>query len=580
MSDRPDRGGTRLATRFLIVYALTYIVLIGLMGLIIERATHATLVSDVLDNLEVEAGLLNAGLPDDPVDYQSWAHEMFAVGGFRVTVIDTNGVVLADSHSDPAVMENHSTRPEVVAALAGRVGRADRMSFSTGFEQLYVAVPPENGVIVRVSLPTRVLASELGGVRTSIIATVAIIGLIGIVLVALLARRMARPIEELTAQSQALAAGTLDVAPRRSPVREIDQLGLAISDIARDLGTRLVEMETAAETLEVVLGAMPQGTILLDDDDRIAYANPSARQILGTLPDRLGGIAPLQLQQAVRDARVSHTTEVRTGDHGKPPRRLRGIATPFTDDDRVLLVVVDVTERERTDSIRKDFVANASHELKTPVSTIIASAEALQIAVEREDENAAGFAAQIERSARQLDRLVGDLLDLSRLERETPELAAVRLDLLVREQMERVRERAETKGITIVSDCPDTTVHASHRDVAIAVRNLLDNAVRHTGSGGQIAARISTDGGETVLSIEDTGEGIPTRDLERVFERFYRVDSARSRDTGGTGLGLSIVKHVAESHGGSVAVESELGAGSTFTVRLPMFVEGEDTPRN
>jgi two-component system sensor histidine kinase SenX3 len=230
-----------------------------------------------------------------------------------------------------------------------------------------------------------------------------------------------------------------------------------------------------------------------------------------------------------------------------------------------------VTERDRVAAVRRDFVANASHELKTPVSAIIASSEALQIAVERRDESAAGFARQIEGSARQLDRLVADLLDLSRLERDEPELDPLSLDLLVREELERARPVAEEKGLTLEFDLEPVQVSGSRRDVAIAVRNLLDNAVRYTGPGGRVTASLHDLQGQAVLQISDTGEGIPTRDLSRVFERFYRVDNARSRATGGTGLGLAIVKHVVESHGGDVGVESELGQGAVFTVRLPVL---------
>jgi two-component system sensor histidine kinase SenX3 len=319
---------------------------------------------------------------------------------------------------------------------------------------------------------------------------------------------------------------------------------------------------------------LPQGTVLIDGNDRVVYANPSAYTILGAVPNDLSGLAPLQLQTAVREARAKREQEERVLDHGAPTRRLRGVATPFTEDDRVLLLVVDITERERTDSIRRDFVANASHELKTPVSTIIASSEALQIALDRDDGSASSFATRIEDSARQLDRLVGDLLDLSRLEKDRPEMRPIRLDHLVRDEVERIRGEAELKGLTLDVAADEVVAMVNHRDLAIATRNILDNAVRYTAAGGSISARVARDGRQVVISVTDTGEGIPTRDTERVFERFYRVDSARARATGGTGLGLSIVKHVAESHGGTVSVESELGVGSTFTIRLPADSEG------
>lgn len=570
MSDRRRTGTTRLASRFLVYYALTYLVLIGLMGLVVERSTRDALIEDVVENLELGARLAAQSLPENPADYQEWARGVFESASFRTTLIGTDGVVLADSHSDPEIMENHSDRPEVAEALVGEVGSARRVSASTGFEQLYLALAPQDGLIVRVSVPVRVIDSELTAVRGSILLAALIVGVVGVAVVAFVARRTTKPITELTEQSRQVAEGRLDVSPRRSRILELDQLGGAISSVADTLGSRLRESEQATATLETVLGTIPQGTILVGGDDDIAYMNDAARHLLGAIPENLAALAPLQMQAAVREARASRRAETRVFEYGTPGRQIRATATPFSDDSRVLVIAVDITETERTDSIRRDFVANASHELKTPVSTIIASSEALQIALARDDETAMTFAGRIEDSARQLSRLVGDLLDLSRLERESPQLAPVRLDLLVVDETDRVGQRLDESELRLNTEVEEVAVMGSHRDLAIALRNLLDNAIRYTGAGGAISVVLSSEGGQAVIRVTDTGEGIPTRDKDRVFERFYRVDSARSRDTGGTGLGLSIVKHVAESHGGSVEVDSELGVGSTFVVRLPL----------
>ena len=569
------RTGTKLSTRSLTYYALAYLALIGLMGFIVDRSIRSALISEVDDNLVVTARLARESLPENEGDYQDWAETTFQATGYRTTLIAADGLVLADSHSSPDVMENHAGRPEVQDALNGEVGMSSRVSDSTGFDQRYVATPVQEGLIVRTSVPTRVIDGELGTIRLSVVATAAILGLIGIGVVAFLTRRFARPIAELTDQARAVAEGDTDVTPRRSRVWELDELGHAISTMANRLGSRLSVAEQTTATLEVVLGALSQGTILFDESDRVVYANPSAHSILGSVPAELAGLAPLQFQSAVREARETRDQVVRILDHGSPTRRLRGVATPFTDDDRVLLLVVDVTERERTDAVRRDFVANASHELKTPVSTIIASSEALQIALDRADPSALDFADRIEDSARQLDRLVGDLLDLSRLERDKPELAPIRLDHLVRDEVERTRDEASDKGLDLEVTTETVIAMGNHRDVAIAVRNILDNAVRYTPVGGSIVVNVARDDSFATVSVTDTGEGIPTRDIDRVFERFYRVDSARSRATGGTGLGLSIVRHVVESHGGSVALESELGVGSTFTIRLPADQKAE-----
>jgi two-component system phosphate regulon sensor histidine kinase PhoR len=335
---------TRLSSRFLAYYAASFLLLI-FVGLIVYQGSRAALVAEVDDSLAIAARLGWESLPEEDSGYSDWAEAVFEASGFRVTLISTDGVVLADSHSDPSVMENHANRPEVMAAMEGEVGEAQRTSESTGFEQRYVAVPPREGLIVRTSVPTRVIDDELSVIRRSILIAGTMLGLIGAVVVAYLARRMARPITELTEQALAIAGEQADASPHRSRVRELDELGLAISTMGQRLRSRVSDAEQATATLEVVLGALPQGTVLFGDDERVLYANPAAYSILGSLPDQLSGLAPLQLQNAVRDARRTRQQETRALDHGSPPRRLRGVATPFAGDDRVLLLLVDVRAR-------------------------------------------------------------------------------------------------------------------------------------------------------------------------------------------------------------------------------------------
>jgi two-component system phosphate regulon sensor histidine kinase PhoR len=547
------------------------------MAWFLSRSVESAFTEGLLDQVEAAAGIAALGMPSGEAGLEAWAEEASEVGEYRFTVIDQGGVVLADSHSDPATMENHANRPEVAAALNGEIGRDIRESDTTGFDQIYVAIPTDDGMVLRLSASSDEIAAETWPYRSSLIFVSIVVGLLGLLLAAWLARRMSQPILQLTEQTRALSSDGGDQKLSRSTVEEIDSLAMAISDLDAANKTRLEEAAHASSTLDVVLAALPQGTVLFDESDSVVYANPSAHGLLGAVPSTLAGLAPFPFQDLVHDARATGETAVTQAEHGKPTRVLRAIATPFAQDPRVLLVVVDVTERERAASVRRDFVANASHELKTPVSSIIASSEALQLAVARGDPSAVDFARRIEGSATQLDRLVADLLDLSRLERDQPELEPLSLSHLVREEVERVRSVADESGIELTAELADVPVAGSRRDLAIAVRNLLDNAIRHTPAGGKIGADLEMVGKEAVLRVSDTGEGIPTRDVDRVFERFYRVDAARSRATGGTGLGLAIVKHVVESHGGEVNVQSELGAGSTFTIRLPVLDDEETT---
>jgi signal transduction histidine kinase len=243
----------------------------------------------------------------------------------------------------------------------------------------------------------------------------------------------------------------------------------------------------------------------------------------------------------------------------------------FPADRRVLITITDVTTSNRMEAIRRDFVAAASHELKTPVASVLASTEALGLALARDPASAERFVTQVERSARQLAKLVSDLLDLSRVESSTMEAESVDVAPIVEAEVARARGAAADAGVGLSVKADRVAVMGSGPDLALAVRNLLDNAIRHTPRGGTISVTASARNGRCHITVADSGEGIPRRELPRIFERFYRVDSARSRTTGGTGLGLAIVKHVAEGHRGEVSVESELGVGSKFRIDLPGY---------
>ncbi len=359
-------------------------------------------------------------------------------------------------------------------------------------------------------------------------------------------------------------------------VRARQDVGRARSvavDIARSgeqLGERLAAAEDDRREMELVLSTMKEGVVLVSADGNVSFTNPAAdRHLLGK-PASLSSILPLGLQEAVRSAAEGQFSTLADVETGAPSRWLRASAIPVGEEGSVLLVITDVTESKRLEAVRRDFVANASHELKTPVSSIRAAAETIRTAAAEDPTVAVRFAEQLEREALRLSRIVADLLDLSRLEAGSELGESVALDSLLREEGERLGSAAAGAGVALEIDAEAAPlVHGSARDLSLLVRNLVDNAIRYTKPGGRVNVGLEAGDGVVVLTVADTGIGIPTRDLPRVFERFYRVDRARSRETGGTGLGLSIVKHVAENHGGTVSVESELGRGSTFTVRLP-----------
>jgi signal transduction histidine kinase len=334
------------------------------------------------------------------------------------------------------------------------------------------------------------------------------------------------------------------------------------------LRERLSTAESDRRTTDLVLASMPEGVLLFGAEGDTVYTNPGAERHLGVVPRSISAVLPLAIREAAMraaDAREAGDAEAETGGH----RWLRGSAIPVGDD-AVLLVVRDVTDAQRLDAIRRDFVANASHELKTPAASIQAAAETIRGAALDDPGALPRFAGHLEREAGRLSRIIADLLDLSRLESGSELTEVVGLDAIVREEVARLDQPAAEGGVGLTIDTDAAPkVRGSARDLALLVRNLVDNAIRYTSRGGRVDVGLSTAEADAVLTVTDTGAGIPTRDLPRIFERFYRVDRARSRETGGTGLGLAIVRHVAENHGGRVSVESELGRGTRFEVRLP-----------
>ena len=322
---------------------------------------------------------------------------------------------------------------------------------------------------------------------------------------------------------------------------------------------------------DTILSSMREGVLLVDREGRCVFANDALITHLGGSPASLDDLFPTEIRHAARRAGYTGAANAVEVETGVPSRWLRASSQPIDDGGSVLVVVRDVTEARRLDAVRRDYVANASHELKTPAASIRAAAETLLNGALEDPPAAHRFTEQLQRDAMRLSRIVSDLLDLSRLEGGSDLAERVRLDVIAGDEVERLGDRAKEAGVVIELHTDGVpSVPGSGRDLALLVRNLIDNAVRYTPSGGRVDVSVSAEDGRVVLQVADTGMGIPQRDLSRVFERFYRVDRARSRETGGTGLGLAIVRHVAENHGGEVTVQSELSAGSTFVVRLPV----------
>jgi two-component system phosphate regulon sensor histidine kinase PhoR len=356
-----------------------------------------------------------------------------------------------------------------------------------------------------------------------------------------------------------------------------NELG-AITTRLRD---RLDELTEERDRAGQILDALDDGVLLLDGAGRLLVANPAARSWFG-LPDDLRPGLPVQ--RVLGAPQVSALAE-EAAEAGAPvvgtltlvfpePRTLTMRAFPLADrgpTGRIVVTMTDITQRRRLEVLRRDFVANASHELKTPVAALRVLAETVLTALPDDPEAGRRFAERIAREAERLDVLVRDLLDLSRVERGTLDVEPVDLVGLAKEVVGGYGDLAEERRIRLHSELqPQVSMRGDRAQLGLLLSNLLDNALRYTPAKGTVCVRLDATESRAMLQVADTGEGIPAREVSRVFERFYRVDKARARQTGGTGLGLAIVRHVAEAHGGTVRVDSELGRGSTFTVALPI----------
>ena len=506
----------------------------------------------------------------------------------RLTWIETDGQVLADTHADARLMENHGLRREVREALKDGFGREERASSTIGREMLYVAHMLESegepvGVI-RAAMPLDDVHAQLARVDRIVLFGAAL-GALGAALCGLFAaRRITEPIAAMTLVAEAVRAGDYQARARNLPSDELGVLGRALNDLSTELTHQLADSSLEKERLRAVLAGMVEGVVALDDKEQILFTNQRACEFLSIAPDvqndkrlwelvRVAGLSDLisrarELNGPTR-AMLSvrgDGTELNLDAHAMPfgKSSARGIA----------LVLHDVTELRRLENVRRDFVANVSHELKTPLTAIGGFVETLLEGAIHDEENNVRFLEKVNLHVGRLVHLVSDLLSLARIESDdsTRQKTVVELGELVDEVVGERGEEAETRGqsIHVIGEDAGVRVLGDRDGLVQIVGNLLENAIKYSPDGETIDIEIGQSAESSWFEVRDRGIGIPSGELDRVFERFYRVDKARSRELGGTGLGLSIVKNLVGAMGGKIDLESQLGVGSRFRVEFPL----------
>jgi signal transduction histidine kinase len=542
--------------------------------LIIDNQLYSSIVDQTTHDLAGEARLVATEWRPD-VDPDSLADQAGVATGHRITLIDSTGHVVGDSEFDgPALqaLENHATRPEVVAARQTGIGSIKRMSPSTGDEQLYVAVKARRGT-ARVSVTTRAVEEIFASARSGVLVAGLISFLLAGILAVLFARSVSRPIVDLSNVARSLAAGERKRHPPLAAPGEVGDLADAVHRLAEQLEARISALAAEQSVLSALVETLNEGVIAISPAHEVVRISETGRRLLSI--DRP---VPFGVDFLPRDATLRNAIALALSGTATEPEELIIDETTLSLTARPLVnggavvALFDLTPIRKLEAVRRDFVANVSHELRTPLTIIGGFAETLQdpeIPAARRAE----FAKTIFSNTQRMQRIVDELLDLSRIEtghwRPRPE--SIRIADLAAEVFARSAVSAKSKSVTLDTsiDPEAQTIVADRTALEQILMNLVENALRHTGEGGRIAIETLAEADGVSLIVSDTGSGIPPEHLPRIFERFYRADSGRSREAGGTGLGLAIVRHLVEAHGGMVRAESVVGTGTTIRIFFP-----------
>jgi two-component system phosphate regulon sensor histidine kinase PhoR len=583
----------RLAWRLFVAYflvSLAALVALGWYGsYILDEALASGLSRQLQTTAQLVAQQVRPLLDGNDHDVRSVINSASQANGSRLTIVLPSGEVLADTHEDTERMDNHVGRPEVQAALAGETHREDRYSNTLREGFVYVAVPVFRegrvAAVVRASVSRAESRRELRRYQGMLLAGLTVATLAVSLVGWRLARRQSRPFEEVADAAQRLAQGHEAERLPTSDVQELARLSDSLNQLAQELEDRGHMIGRQGHELEAVLASMIEGVLAVDCEERVISINRAAARLVG------GNVAELtgrSLQEVIRNADLRRLavqaleSEESVEDdivlRGEDDRILQVCGTSLRDvkgrSVGAVLVLHDVTHYRHLENIRRDFVANVSHELKTPIASIKGFVETLLDGASENPEDATRFLRIVARQADRLNQIIEDLLSLSKIEQSEQEgnlpLEEGPIRAILDAAVADCQAAAADRDIRINVSCDESVVaNINARLLEQAVDNLLDNAIKYSDPGEEVLITARTLAGEILISVTDHGCGIDRDHLPRLFERFYRVDKARSRKLGGTGLGLAIVKHIVQAHGGKVFVQSTPGKGSTFTIHLP-----------
>jgi len=550
-----------------------------MFDLLLGGAWETSLRSEIERNLIQKTQLLAHRVETDRThSLADIAAQEGQAAGARVTIIGPTGNVLADSEASPATPENRASAPEFAAALAGRVGSDQRRSATIGTPFLYVAVPVSGGA-VRLAYPLSDVEAVSQQVRRRLELGSALAFLFALVVAAVASVWSARRLERIVDVAARIAEGDLQARILETSPDEIGRVAGAIDKTARRVEQSFAEVRSSQHQLETLLNSMQDAVIAVSADGLVQWANQPMNRMVpqGTRLQQpvVETIRDPDFLATVKDATVSRQVKTARATSIVPGRAFDVTAAPLPDGGAVA-VLRDLTETERVEKTRRDFIANVSHELRTPLTSIQGYAETLLDTTPENGVPTREFLEIIRKNSSRMSRLTEDLLTLARVESgETRfDVEPVPPAELLHDAEESFREIARTHGIDLrIQDHPIpeslAAVLADREAIHQVFSNLIDNALKYGASGGRIVLGARTVPHAVEFSVRDFGAGIASEHLPRLFERFYRVDKARSRESGGTGLGLAIAKHIMLAHGGSIRAESELAHGAIFLFTLP-----------